>query len=49
MYSHEKNEAKVIVATRQQAVSDHAALLGSLLLLVVLSVVVLIGRPAGFM
>lgn len=49
MYSHEKNEVKVKVAARQQAVANDAALWGSLLLLVVLSVVVLIGRSAGGM
>jgi hypothetical protein len=49
MHPHQKNEVKVKVAVRQQTVLHQAALMGSLLLLVILSVVVLIGRPAGFM
>lgn len=49
MYSHEENEVKVKVAARQQAVSNDAVLLGSLLLFVVLSVIVLIGRASGGM
>jgi len=49
MYSNRDNEVKVKVATRQQTVPNDAALMGSLLLLVILSVVVLIGRSAGGM
>lgn len=49
MYPHRKDEIKVKVATRQDVVPNNAALVGGLLLLVILSVVVLIGRPAGFM
>jgi hypothetical protein len=49
MHPHQENELKVKVAARQQTVPNQAALMGSVLLLVVLSVVVLIGRPAGFM
>jgi len=49
MYSQTKNEVKAKVAARQQAVVDDVTLLGSLLLLVVLSVLVLIGRSMGGM
>lgn len=49
MHPQKKNEVKVKVAVRQQAVPRQPALLGGVLLLVILSVVVLIGRPAGFM
>jgi len=49
MQPHQKNEIKVKVAARQQTLPDDVTLVGGLLLLVVLSVVVLIGRPAGIM
>lgn len=49
MYSQEKNEVKVKIATRQQAVSNEVTLLSGLLLFVVLSVIVLIGRSMGGM
>ncbi len=49
MQPHQKNEMKVKVAVRQQTLPDNVTLVGGLLLLVVLSVVVLIGRPAGIM
>ena len=50
MQLHQKNEIKVKVATRQQALPNDVTLVGGVLLLVViLSVVVLIGRPAGIM
>ena len=49
MYPQDKNEAKVKVAARQQTVQNDAAVYGSLLLLVILSVVVLIGRSTGGM
>lgn len=49
MHPQEKNEVKVKVAARQKAVPHSPALIGGVLLLVILSVVVLIGRPAGFM
>ena len=49
MQPHQKNEIKVKVAARQQTLPDAVTLVGGLLLLVVLSVVVLIGRPAGIM
>ena len=49
MQPHQKNEMKVKVAARQQTLPDDVTLVGGLLLLVVLSVVVLIGRPAGIM
>lgn len=49
MYSQEEIEVKVKVATRQQAVANDAAIFGGLLLLVILSVVVLVGRSAGGM
>lgn len=49
MHPQQKNEVKVKVAVQQQTVPYQPALLGGVLLLVVLSVVVLIGRPAGFM
>ena len=47
MQLHQKNEIKVKVATRQQALPNDVTLVGGVLLLVILSVVVLIGRPAG--
>lgn len=49
MHPQDKNEVKVKVATRQQTVPNDDALFGGLILLVLLSVVVLIGRPAGGM
>lgn len=49
MQPHQKNEIKVKVAARQQTRVDPVTLVGGVLLLVVLSVVVLIGRPAGIM
>ena len=49
MQPHQKNEIKVKVAARQQTLPGDVTLVGGLLLLVVLSVVVLIGRPAGIM
>ena len=49
MQPHQKNEIKVKVAARQQTLSNDVALAGGLILLVVISVVVLLGRPAGFM
>ena len=49
MQLHRKNEIKVKVATRQQALPNDVTLVGGVLLLVILSVVVLIGRPAGIM
>jgi len=49
MYSQDENEVKVKVAARQETVSSDAALYGGLLLLVILSVVVLIGRSSGGM
>ena len=49
MQPHQKNKMKVKVAARQQTLPDNVTLVGGLLLLVVLSVVVLIGRPAGIM
>ncbi|MEP3655806.1 MAG: hypothetical protein ABJO36_13000 [Litorimonas sp.] len=49
MYSNRENEVKVKVAARQQSVANDAVLMGGLLLLVILSVVVLIGRSAGGM
>lgn len=49
MQLHQKNEIKVKVATRQQALPNDVTLVGGVLLLVILSVVVLIGRPAGIM
>ena len=49
MHPQQKNEVKVKVAARQQAVPYPPALIGGVLLLVILSIVVLIGRPAGFM
>ena len=48
MQPFQNNEIKVKVAARQQTLPN-ATLTGGLLLLVVLSVVVLIGRPAGIM
>ena len=49
MHLHQKNEIKIKVATRQQALLNDVTLVGGVLLLVILSVVVLIGRPAGIM
>ena len=49
MQPHQKNEVKVKVAARQQTLPNDVALAGGLILLVLISVVVLIGRPAGFM
>ncbi len=49
MHSHNQNEMKVKVAARQQTLRDDAALVGSLLLLILVSVVVLVGRGAGGM
>ena len=49
MQPHQKNEVKVKVASRQQTLPNDVTLLGGLLLVVILSVVVLIGRPAGIM
>jgi len=49
MYSQEKNEVKVKVAARQQTLSNDTAMLSGLLLLVIISVVVLLGRSAGGM
>lgn len=49
MYSQLENEVKVNVATRQQTVANNAVLYASLLLLVILSVVVPVGRGAGGM
>ena len=49
MQPHQKTKMKVKVAARQQTLPDNVTLVGGLLLLVVLSVVVLIGRPAGIM
>ena len=49
MYPFQKNEVKVKVAMRQQTTTRDFVLLSGLILLVIVSVVVLIGRPAGFM
>ena len=50
MQPHQKNEIKVKVAARQQTLPNDLTLVGGVLLLVViLSVVVLIGWPAGIM
>lgn len=49
MFAQDKNEVKVKVAARQQTVQSDAALYGGVLLLVILSVVVLIGRSSGGM
>jgi len=49
MNPFQKNEVKVKVAARQQTSVSDIAVLSGLILLVVVSVVVLIGRPAGFM
>ena len=49
MHPFQKNEVKVKVATRQKTSATDFALLNGLILLVIVSVVVLIGRPAGFM
>ena len=49
MHPFQKNEVKVKVAARQQTLPNDIAVFGGLILLVVVSVVVLLGRPAGFM
>ena len=49
MYAQDKNDVKVKVAAHQQTVISDAALYGGVLLLVILSVVVLIGRSSGGM
>lgn len=49
MLPHQKNEIKVKVAARKEALPNAVTLVGGLLILVVLSVVVLIGQPAGIM
>lgn len=49
MQPHQKNEVKVKVAARQQTLPNDMVLLSGLILLFVVSVVVLLGRPAGFM
>ncbi len=49
MQPHQKNEVKVKVAARQQTLPNDVTLVAGVLLLVILSVVVLIGRPAGIM
>ncbi len=49
MHSQDKYEVKVKVATRQQTLSNDAALFGGLVLILLLSVVVLIGPSAGLM
>jgi len=49
MYPQDENEVKVKVATRQQTLPNDTAMYGSLLLLVIVSVIVLIGRSAGGM
>lgn len=49
MNPHQKNEVKVKVAVRQQTFSDDTVLIGGLLLLILVSVVVLVGRAAGGM
>ncbi|GGX74363.1 hypothetical protein GCM10011309_25620 [Litorimonas cladophorae] len=49
MHPQDRNEVKVKVATRQQTLPNDAAMFGGLILLVLLSVVVLIGRSAGGM
>lgn len=49
MNPYQDNEIKAKVATRQQTMSDDTAITGGLLLLILASVVVLIGRPAGLM
>lgn len=49
MHPLKKNEVKVKVATRQETHVSDIAVLSGLILLVVVSVVVLLGRPAGFM
>ncbi len=49
MHPFQKNEVKMKVAVRQQTPISDVAVLGGLILLVLVSVVVLIGRPAGFM
>jgi len=49
MQPFQKNEIKVKVAARQKTLPTDVALVGGLILLVLVSVVVLIGRPAGFM
>ena len=45
----QKNEVKVKVAARQQTLRNDTAVFGGLILLLVVSVVVLLGRPAGIM
>lgn len=49
MHPFQKNEVKVKVAARQQTLPSDTVLLGGLILLILVSVVVLIGRPAGIM
>ena len=49
MQPHQKNEIKVKVAARQQALPHDVTLVAGVLFVVILSVVVLIGRPAGIM
>ncbi len=49
MHPQDKYEVKVKVATRQQTLASDAAMISGLLLLVLVSVVVLIGRSAGGM
>lgn len=49
MNPFQKNEVKVKVAARQQTLGNDTVLVGGLILLVLISVVVLLGRPAGFM
>lgn len=49
MHPHQDHEPKVKVATRQQTMSDDTVLFGGLLLLILVSVVVLVGRGAGGM
>jgi len=49
MHPFQKNEVKVKVAARQQSPVSDIAVLSGLILLVIVSVVVLLGRPAGFM
>jgi len=49
MYPQDKNEVKVKVAARQQALPNDFAIYSGLVLLVIISVVVLLGRSAGGM
>jgi len=49
MYPQDKNEVKVKVAARHQTVVHDAAVYGGVLLLVIISVVVLLGRSLGGM